>query len=645
MFRVKGINILCMEDDPLVLSSVARHLRKRGYDTFEANSGSEAQRILKERPIDILIADIRMPDMGAFELISRVRAMGLRPKILILTAYEESDYFIEAIRSKVDGFILKPLNFAAMDMHVDALSNEVYHERELKEVSLQRDRVLDSIKEGVLCLNTKGQITYANSQALKLLGGSLEELYGKTPQHYFTLENTEGKGMGELLERVLCGESTLQEGSGTLYKKERFLAHVEFTLSPIIDKGRILGAVAALRDATLKHEKEKELKLLSLLVEQSPGNILLTDIDGKILYVNRGFEELTGFDREEVVGLTPRILKSQYHSMEFYQQMWKMVKEEGRVWIGEMKNHRKNGEDYWVYLTIYPIKDEKGSITHFAGIGKDITDKKAYEEYQRECEVKIESAVLAETAKNLERDRILFEKRRLEDMGNLLKDISHHWRQPLTAISILVQNLKEFEEHEGFDEEEFASTVEKVLSQVEVMSKSLDGFRNFFKSHEAPVCFRVKKIIEEISFMLLGEMQTHQITLEIHEESPLELCGPSAGFKQVLLSLIKNSVESIIKRREQKKIKGKISLHLRQEGEQSLIQIYDNGIGIKEEERAKLFDPYFSTKTEKHGRGMGLYIGRSILRQGFEGEICYESPKEGEEGAIFTIKIPADSPL
>lgn len=364
MFRVKGINILCMEDDPLVLSSVARHLRKRGYDTFEANSGSEAQRILKERPIDILIADIRMPDMGAFELISRVRAMGLRPKILILTAYEESDYFIEAIRSKVDGFILKPLNFAAMDMHVDALSNEVYHERELKEVSLQRDRVLDSIKEGVLCLNTKGQITYANSQALKLLGGSLEELYGKTPQHYFTLENTEGKGMGELLERVLCGESTLQEGSGTLHKKERFLAHVEFTLSPIIDKGRILGAVAALRDATFKHEKEKELKLLSLLVEQSPGNILLTDIDGKILYVNRGFEELTGFDREEVVGLTPRILKSQYHSMEFYQQMWKMVKEEGRVWIGEVKNHRKNGEDYWVYLTIYPIKDEKGNITH-----------------------------------------------------------------------------------------------------------------------------------------------------------------------------------------------------------------------------------------------------------------------------------------
>lgn len=636
MFRLKGLKILCLVRGEAILKSLSLHLQRRSGEVYEALEEEVAWGILERVSVDIAVVDWSHRDF-----ISQLKQRFLEPKILLLhEASEGGSYALESWRSKVSAFIAKPINFAAMDMTIDAISSELSHERERKEAAIQREGVLESIKEGVFCFDTHGRITYANPAAQRLVDTPIKRLYHHRLEERLRLE---GVDFGMLLERILRRESSLEEGRATLSKEGRFLAQVEFALSPLLDKKRLLGAVATFHDATCKHEKEQELKLLSLLVEQSPGNILLTDLNGKIIYVNRGFEELSGFDRDEVIGLTPRILKSHHHPSSFYREMWHTVKHEGRLWAGEVKNHRKDGGDYWVYLTIYPVRDEAGEIAYFAVIGRDITDKKAYEAYLKEHGGHFDEEAIERAARGMEQQRRRLDCMRADYMGNLLRDISHHWRQPLAAISLLAYGLQELEEHEGLDREQFKGAMEGILRQVELMSRSLDGFRDFFRAQESPTCFELRKVFEEVASILAGELQAEGISLEITGGDTLELCGPCAALKQVLLGVLRNGMEAIAKASLEGESRGRIAVEISQEGECAIARISDNGVDIPVGLEEQIFELDFSTKEGTMGRGLGLYIGRAILRHGFEGDLSYEPRAEGK--GCFVVKIPSACPL
>ncbi|MEB3310886.1 MAG: EAL domain-containing protein [Snowella sp.] len=124
---------------------------------------------------------------------------------------------------------------------------------------------------------------------------------------------------------------------------------------------------------------EKRLHILSMVSEQSPVSIVITDVDGNIEYVNPKFTEISGYSLEEVIGQNPRVLKSGHTSPEDYQKLWQQISN-GQEWRGEFHNRRKNGELYWEAASISPIKDENGVITHFVAVKEDITLRKLQEE-------------------------------------------------------------------------------------------------------------------------------------------------------------------------------------------------------------------------------------------------------------------------
>jgi PAS domain S-box-containing protein len=125
---------------------------------------------------------------------------------------------------------------------------------------------------------------------------------------------------------------------------------------------------------------KRENKKLFSAVHYSPATIVVTDLDGNIEYANPGFTEITGYSKEEAVGLNPRLLKSGYHNVDFYKDMWSTIRS-GNVWQGEFHNKKKNGDYYWEQAHIAPIKDEQGNITHFVAIKFDITTKVEAESY------------------------------------------------------------------------------------------------------------------------------------------------------------------------------------------------------------------------------------------------------------------------
>jgi len=143
---------------------------------------------------------------------------------------------------------------------------------------------------------------------------------------------------------------------------------------------------AELREETNERRKtEEELRKLSRAVEQSPTSVMITDSEGTIEYVNPKFTELTGFSVEETIGQNPRILKSGEQPPKFYQELWETITH-GKEWRGEFHNKKKNGDFYWEFASISPIKNEEGVITHFVGVKEDITERKRAEDSLRESE-------------------------------------------------------------------------------------------------------------------------------------------------------------------------------------------------------------------------------------------------------------------
>ncbi|RME60503.1 sensor domain-containing diguanylate cyclase [Candidatus Parcubacteria bacterium] len=126
-------------------------------------------------------------------------------------------------------------------------------------------------------------------------------------------------------------------------------------------------------------EQSKELlALLEKAVTFSANAIMITDTKGLILYVNPAFAQITGYTAEDAIGNTPNLLKSGQHSEAFYQDLWQTIMS-GKVWRGEMTNRKKNGEIYWEYMTITPLQNDAGEITHFIAIKEDITLRKRAE--------------------------------------------------------------------------------------------------------------------------------------------------------------------------------------------------------------------------------------------------------------------------
>ncbi|NPV50234.1 MAG: PAS domain S-box protein [Candidatus Methanofastidiosum sp.] len=139
--------------------------------------------------------------------------------------------------------------------------------------------------------------------------------------------------------------------------------------------GNIIGAIETIRDITEAKLAQDELKKVYMAIDQGPGIVVITDIEGKIEYVNPKFSEVTGYTNQEIIGENLRVLKSNFLPPEFYSSLWDTISS-GSTWKGEFHNRKKDGEYYWEYATISPVRNEKGEITNYIKVSEDITMKK-----------------------------------------------------------------------------------------------------------------------------------------------------------------------------------------------------------------------------------------------------------------------------
>ncbi|MCK5236519.1 MAG: PAS domain S-box protein, partial [Deltaproteobacteria bacterium] len=162
------------------------------------------------------------------------------------------------------------------------------------------------------------------------------------------------------------------------------------------------------KELALRKEAEGEVRKLSRAVEQSPATVVITDLDGRIEYVNPEFTRITGYSQEEVIGGNPQILKSGHTTDEEYKELWETITS-GEIWEGEFLNVKKDGGHYWESAHIAPVKDDSGTITHFVAVKLDITERKKTEEVLKKTlnQQSVLNGVLATALKDISLEKQL----------------------------------------------------------------------------------------------------------------------------------------------------------------------------------------------------------------------------------------------
>lgn len=241
------------------------------------------------------------------------------------------------------------------------------------------EAVLKSIPDLVFEVGSDGIIYDYHSQVNDLLAAPPELFIGRK------FADIIPKDASDVLLSAI--EETNQKGYSTGKQYELTLPHgifwFELSVAPFqstneLDKRYIVLS----RNITERKQKDDKLKQLMHAVEQSTSSIVITNLDGNLVYVNNQFLKITGYSREEVIGNNPRILKSGYTKKEVYKEMWDTIKS-GSTWNGEFLNKTKNGKLYWEEVTISPVRNEEGKIINFLAIKTDISNQKKIAEKLR----------------------------------------------------------------------------------------------------------------------------------------------------------------------------------------------------------------------------------------------------------------------
>jgi len=381
----------------------------------------------------------------------------------------------------------------------------------------------------------------------------------------------------------------------------------------VINNNKPTGLRGILIDITDRKQIESELRKLSRAVEQSPNSIMITNISGDLDYVNPRFTELTGYTSEEVIGKNPRFLKSGEMPTNDYKKLWSTLTN-NETWRGELHNKKKNGEFYWESVSISPIVDTQGNISHFLAIKEDITDKK-----------NIEKELIKAKERAEESDRLKSE---------FLAQMSHEIRSPINIILSYNSFIKEElgDKLDNYLESSFTSidsagkrllrTLNLILNMAAVQSGYID-----IQFSAIDLSGIVSELIKEFEFPARSK------NLNLFYSSTADntiILADDYIVGEIFQNLIGNAIKYTVE--------GNVEVKIYESGGKLCTDVIDSGIGISEEYITKLFLPFTQEETgysrKYEGNGLGLALVKKYVEL-IGAEISVKSKKG--VGSTFTI--------
>jgi signal transduction histidine kinase len=246
----------------------------------------------------------------------------------------------------------------------------------------------------------------------------------------------------------------------------------------------------------------------------------------------------------------------------------------------------------------------------------------------------LDTRIKEEINNRKKQEQLLIQQSKLAEMGEMISMIAHQWRQPLSALSTIIQNIHLRYSLDKLDKEYLDK--QRILSNAltEKMSKTIEDFRNFFKPNKEKHAFSIKDAISQTIFLIVDSFKSNSIKIEVQILDDIKLYGFQSELSQVLLNILTNSKDAFLEKNIENPhiiIKAKrIQTHIK-------ILISDNAGGIGESIINKIFEPYFTTKDSYNGTGLGLYMSKIIIEQNMQGELKVKNIPQGVE---FSMYIP-----
>jgi PAS domain S-box-containing protein len=607
------MKILIAEDNSFSRTLLNKSLTKAGYDVIAVENGEQAWAILQQDETPLLaLIDWMMPGLSGIDLCKRIRAKksAYPVYIVLLTARTGKEDVLEGFAAGADDFIKKPFDSGELLARIQV-------GQRLVEQHALLHCLIDSIPDPIYFKDQRGAYLGCNKAYCEFVGLEDIELIHRTDEEIFEDEVLRSNHAEDL--RVLSeGLSLESEGWGT-NAANRAVYHNVIKIPYLESAVGSTGMIGVRRDITHRIEMEQEMKRLAVAVEQSTESILITDVDGRIRYVNAAFERVSGYQFEEVENLTPALLRSDKHDEAFYRQINETISA-GEIWKGHIINRCKDGRLVDEETIIYPIFDDAERMVNYVSISRDITQELAIEKQLRQTQ-------------------------KMNAIGKLAGGVAHDFNNILTAILGYVALCMN-----GVDaEDKVYSYLKEIVKAGDRATKLIRQILTFSRQEEQdfqPIM--LQPIIEDSLSMVRTSFKSKvNVFTQIDRE-----CGPIMGdstqIQQILVNLCTNSVQAIgddpngclkVELTQVELIGKKISEHMMdlEPGLYCCITVRDTGCGMANDTLDRIFEPYFTTKAKGVGTGIGLAIVHGIVRK-HNGYIGVES--ELGAGTTFTLYFP-----
>ncbi|CAA6807438.1 MAG: Putative two-component sensor histidine kinase [uncultured Sulfurovum sp.] len=233
-----------------------------------------------------------------------------------------------------------------------------------------------------------------------------------------------------------------------------------------------------------------------------------------------------------------------------------------------------------------------------------------------------------------EEQKLLQQQAKMAAMGEMIGNIAHQWRQPLNTLSALNVSLGMKHKRGKLSDEEMKKFREKSNLIIQNMSETIEDFKNFFKPNKIQKKFKVHEAIESTRRFVSDVYNVHRIKVNVDiNNHHIEIKSYKNELMQVLLNIFKNTKDAVVENKIQNP---RLNISVTEIEEQVIIHIQDNAGGVSSEVLEKMYDPYFTTKFESHGTGIGLYMSKMIIEKSMNGSLMSENK---EEGLLTTIVI------
>lgn len=468
-------------------------------------------------------------------------------------------------------------------------------------------KMLNDLPHMFFILSEIGEILEANNTAYKILQTSEKDLKNMLFSDIYHSSC--------FVEIEQAFKETLKTGKSqelqAKFKVNGALIDVQIFFNRInLGKSNTKKILVLAKDITIEKQKEIDLLRFYNVAQNTVNPLQITDINGNMIYVNPAFEKASGYKKEELIGKNPNIFSSHKLSKKFWDEMWTTISS-GNVWVGEVENKKKNGESLFTQLLISPILDNDKKVIGYFGVHRDLTDKRLLEKQ-------------------------LIHTQKMESIGTLAAGVAHEVGNPLASISALVQIVQRSTEDEFIKEK-----LELVKKQIARISKIIRDLVDFSKpsNYELQQTDINENLKEAIEIVRVGKKAKNLNFSFLPDENLAPMNLVSDQIQQVFVNILINAVDAIIEKQQKLNLNfvGEIEVTSKSVNNIVLIKFSDNGIGIPENFTSKIFEPFYTSKTDGKGTGLGLWVSYGIIKS-FQGDIRVES--ELNKGTSFVIELP-----